>query len=190
MLKKQLNSIHHSSQPMEMMQNNSEMEKKMPAFHPTYPAIKKKQRTARIVLRGADRLSGSLSSAQFYVQLPDTFISKRLKVVVESFLVATAPLSSTNLETYPYCINIRELKNPYSYESTNKGTHGIIACLQTRNFQNASTSSTACSTLVDRDVFQRPITIDISSTYFDVTAANGLSNGWTLVLAIVDEGDN
>ena len=188
MLKKTLNSIHHSSQPMEISQNFSEMDKKTMPFAPAHPAVQKKERTFKVILNSADRLSGGLTNSQFYIQLPDTFLSKRLKVVVESFLVATAPLSSTNLETYPFMIAIQQLRNPYSYESTGKNTHGIIACLQTRNFQNSSSTSTACSTMCDRTLFMRPITIDVTSPYFSVTSANGLTNDYCLVLSIVDEG--
>lgn len=188
MLKKQLSSIHHSSQPMEISQNFTQMEKSTTPFAPAFPAIEKKERTARVVLNSGDRLSGSLTSAQFYVQLPTNFLSPRLKVVIESFLESTAPNSSVNLEAYPYMVSIRELRNPYSWESTQKGTHGIILVAQTRNFQNASTTSTASSTLVDRQLFQRPITIDITSPHFDVTTTGGVTNSWSLVLGIVDDG--
>jgi hypothetical protein len=188
MLKKQLSSIHHSSQPMALHENFSEMDKKTTPFAPAYPAVQKKERTFKVILNSADRLSGGLTNPQFYVQLPDTFLSKRLKIVVESMLIATAPNSSTNLDVYPYMVSIRELRNPYSWESTQKGTHGTILVAQTRNFQNSSSTSTACSTMCDRTLFMRPITIDVTSPYFSVTSANGLTNDWSLVLSIVDEG--
>ena len=190
MLKKTLNSIHHSSQPMALHENFSEMDKKMPPFSPAYPIIQKKERTFKVILNSADRLSGGITNSQFYVQLPDTFLSKKLKIIVESFLVATSPNSSTNLDAYPYMVSIRELRNPYSWESTGKNTHGTILVAQTRNFQNSSSTSTACSTMCDRTLFMRPITIDITSGYFTVTSANGLTNDYSLVLSIVDEGTN
>ena len=188
MLKKQLSSIHHSSQPMEISQNFTQMEKSTTPFAPAFPKVQQRQRTFKVILNSADRLSGGLTNPQFYVQLPDTFLSKRLKIVVESMLVATSPNSSVNLDAYPYFVSIRELRNPYSWESTQKGTHGIILAAQTRNYQTSSSTSTACSTVCDRTLFLRPITIDITSPYFTIGGANGLTNDWSIVMSIVDEG--
>lgn len=153
--------------------------------------MRKVPRAIKIVLNSANRENNSsLTSAVFNVRLPINadFNADRLIMVVESLVHATGPNNNTNLEQFPTHVSIAEFRNPYSWDSSTKGPHGIIAVTGSRNYQNSSQKDLGGATLVDRRLFDRPICVTFTSPNYDTTAANGVTNNWTLVLSLWDAG--
>jgi hypothetical protein len=169
----------------------------MESFETSFPKqafagkdMKKVPRAIKIVLNSANRDSGSLTEAMFNIRLPINaeFNADRLIMVVESLVHATGPNNNTNIDVFPTHVAISEFRNPYSWESRTKGPHGIIAVTGSRNYQNSSQKDLGGATLVDRRLFDRPITITFTSPNYTTSAANGVSNDWTLVLSLWDAG--
>lgn len=160
------------------------------ALHPAYPAIRKKPRAFKILLNSYDREGGTLQAPVFRVNLPDTFIAKRLYLSVDTLVHATLPASNTNVDLYPTMVTIRELRNPYSWSSTSKQPHGVLQVTGTRNFQNAQPRDESSCTVVDRTLFDRPITVELTSAYYNVTGTNGIANDWSVMLSVWDAGED
>jgi hypothetical protein len=170
----------------------------MESFHSDFPKgkfagkdMRKVPRALKIVLNSANREAGSpLHAAVFNVRLPINadFNADRMIMVVESLVHAVVPNNNTNIDIFPTHVSIREFRNPYSWESSTQGPHGIIAVTGSRNFQNSSQKDLGGATLVDRRLFDRPITIDFTSPLYNTSAANGVTNDYTLVLSLWDEG--
>jgi hypothetical protein len=167
------------------------------AFHGTFPKqrfdapdMRKVPRAIKIVLNSSNRARGTLQAAEFDVRLPINadFNADRLIMVVESLVHATGPNNNANVDAFPTYVAVREFRNPYSWDSRTSGPHGVIAVTGSRNFQNSSQKDVGGATLVDRRLFDRPITIEFSSPGYDVTAAGGVTNDWSLVLSLWDAG--
>jgi hypothetical protein len=156
----------------------------------TYPfnPVQKRAKVVKIILNSGDRQAGSsLTSAKFKVNLPTEFQNKRLNLVVDTFVVATAPNSVSNLSLYPYYIRLIELRNPFSYYSASGTTSGMILLTTGTNFQNNSPRENGGTTLVDSTLFDRTNTVDFTSPHFDIAATNGLSNSWSIQLSLYDD---
>ena len=181
----------NNARPMVLEQTWKDHDKTTFPFNPEFPAIKKKGRCVKVILNSGDRESPStLTAARFNVTLPTSFIAKRLNLVVDSFIVATAPNSVSNLSLYPYYIRIADFKNPLSWASNISGTTGMVLLTTGTTYQNNSPREVGGGTLVDTTMFSRPITIEIWSPHFDTASANGVANAWSLALSLWDEGDD
>jgi hypothetical protein len=153
----------------------------------SYPfkPVPKSPKCVKVILNSGDRQAGStLQSARFKVNLPTTFLNRRLNLVVDSFIVSSAPNSVSNLALYPYYIRFIELRNPYSYSSMTQTTSGVILLTTGTSYFNQSPREKGGMTIVDKDFFDRQFTVDFHSPHFDTTAANGISNSWSLVLSL------
>jgi hypothetical protein len=158
----------------------------------TYPfnPVMKRPRCVKIVLNSGDRISGStVTSAKYKINLPTDLIGKKLNMVVDSFIVNTTPSSVSNLSLYSYYIRILEHRNPYSYHSNTQTTTGMILTTTGTTYFNQSPRDVGGCTLVDSTLFDRVVTIDISSVHFDTTAASGVANAWTLSLSLWDDAE-
>jgi hypothetical protein len=153
--------------------------------YPFTPA-KKQPKCVKIILNSNDRQQGStLQSAKFKINLPLEFQNKKLNLVVDSFVVSSAPNSVANLALYPYYIRFMELRNPYSYSSTTGTTSGVILLTTGTSYFNNSSRESCGMTLVDSNLFDNQITVDFMSPHFDITT--GLTNSWSLVLSVFDQ---
>jgi hypothetical protein len=121
------------------------------------------------------------------VNLPTEFQSKKLNLVVDSFVVASSPNSVSNLSLFPYYIRILELHSPHSYYSASGTTSGMILLTTGTSYQNNSPRESGGVTLVDSTIFDRTITIDFTSPHFDVAATWGISNSWSIQLSLFDD---
>jgi hypothetical protein len=158
-------------------------------FKPEYPGIRRKPRCIKVLLNSTDRRQDStLTSAKFNVSLPTTFLAKRLNLVVDSFIVAANPNPVINLHLFPYYIRIAEFKNTLSYSSATQTTSGNILLTTGTTYQNNAPRDSGGSTMVDVTLFQRPITIEFHSPHFNIAAAIGLANDWSICLSLWDEG--
>lgn len=147
--------------------------------------VPKQPKCVKVILNSGDRIAGStLQSARFKVNLPTTFLNRRLNLVVDSFIVSSAPNSVANLSLYPYYIRFIELRNPYSYSSMTQTTSGVILLTTGTSYFNQSPREKGGMTIVDKDFFDRQFTVDFYSPHFDTTAAAGISNSWSLVLSL------
>jgi hypothetical protein len=155
----------------------------------TYPfnAEPKRAKCVKIMLNSNERQSGSLTSAQFKVNLPTEFQNKRLNLVVDAFVVGSAPNSVSNLSLYPYWIRIAEVRNPFSYSSMTGTTSGIILLTTGASYFNNTPRESGGSTVISPTLFDRPITIEIFSPHFDTSTANGISNQWSIQLSLFDD---
>jgi hypothetical protein len=160
------------------------------AYDPTYPKNRKLGRCFKIYLNSADKLAGSLTAAQFQITLPYGFNAQKLLLSVDSWMVQTTSNSVSNLAVYPTYISIQELTNPLSYYSGTKGACGILQVVGANNFQNNTSRTAATTTLVDRSLFMRPITIVIDSPHYTTSATGGVTNNWTMVLSLYDPGED
>jgi len=150
--------------------------------------VPKKPKCVKIILNSGDRQAGSpLQSAKFKINLPTDFHNKKLNLVVDSFIVSSAPNSVANLALYPYYIRFMELRNPYSYSSMTQTTSGVILLTTGTSYFNNSPRESCGMTVVDSNLFDNQITVDFHSPHFDTTAAGGISNTWSLVLSIFDD---
>jgi hypothetical protein len=158
---------------------------------PRFRDMRKEPRAIKVVLHSGNRVRGTLQAAEFDVRLPvnNDFQSDKLIMVVESLVHATGPNNNANIDAFPTYVSIQEFRNPFSWDSRTNGPHGIVAVTGSRNFQNASQKDLGGATLVDRTLFDRPITIVFASPNYVVTAAGGVSNDWTLVLSLWDAGE-
>lgn len=166
------------------------MEAEFKTHHKTsYPfnAEPKRPKCVKVLLNSGDRQSGTLTSAQFKINLPPNFQNKRLNLVVDSFVVSSAPNSVSNLSLYPYYIRILEYKNPYSYTSSTGNTSGKFLLTTGTSYFNNTPRDVGGNTVVDTTLFDRPITIDFWSPYFDVAGANGISNPWSIAISLWDD---
>lgn len=178
----------NNARPMVLEQNFKDHNKTKYPFEPEYPKVRKVPRSFKILLNSQDRDAGSLTAATFNVTLPDTFINKRLNLVVDGIVHNTSPNANANLDLYSYHIRIAELKNPYSYCSNCKNTSSSIALCQGKTWFNHSQRDLGGATLVDATLFQRPITIEIYSPHFTTSAAGGVVNDWSLSITAYDAG--
>lgn len=156
----------------------------------TYPftPVKKQPKCFKVILNSGDRQAGStLQSARFKVNLPQTFQNRKLNLVVDSFIVASSPNSVSNLPLFPYYIRFIELRNPYSYNSMTQTTSGVILLTTGTSYFNQSPRDKGGMTIVDANLFDRQFTVDFFSPHFDTTAANGLSNAWSICLSLWDD---
>jgi hypothetical protein len=158
---------------------------------PRFRDMRKEPRAIKVVLDSASTRRGTLTAAEFDVRLPinDDFRSDKVIVVVESIVHATGPQNNANVDAYPTYVSIHELRNPYSWDSRTNAPHGIIAVTGSRNYQNSSQKDLGGATLVDRTLFDRPVTLRFTSPHYDTTAAGGVSNNWTVVLSLWDAGE-
>lgn len=152
----------------------------------------KRAKCVKIILNSGDRSSGSLTSALFNIKLPEYFQNKRLNLVVDSFIVSSSPNSVANLSLFPYYVRLAEMRNPYSYSSTTSTTSGNILLTTGTSYFNNMSRETGGTTITDTTLFNRPITVEIFSPHFDTSAANGISNPWSIQISLFDdvpEGD-
>jgi hypothetical protein len=155
----------------------------------TYPfnPVMKRPKCVKIILNSANRQAGStLTSALFKVNLPTEFQSKNLNLVVDSFIVSTSPNAVANLSLFPYYLSIGEYRSPYSYSSATGTTTGAILLTTGTSFFNNSPRDSGGNTLVDSTIFDRSITIEITSPHFNTSAANGVANEWSLQLSLTE----
>lgn len=155
----------------------------------TYPFApeQKRPKCVKVILNSNDRQSGTLTRATFNVKLPVEFQNKKLNLVVESFIVSSAPNSVSNLTLYPYYVRISEYRNPYSYSSTSQTTSGRILLTTGTTYFNNTPRDTGGSTVIDPTLFTRPVTIEVFSPHFDITAVNGVTNDWSIMLSLFDD---
>lgn len=161
------------------------------SLRPDYPAVRKRPRAIRVILNSADREGGTLQAPQFKLHLPSAFDAKRVYVTMVRFMMAEEPNTYANVNQYPTFIGIRELMDPWSWSSSSGQPHGIL-CLIGTNFQmnNPNPAGEAGAAVADRTMFDRPITVELTSSYYDVTAADGVSNEWSIELSIWDAGED
>lgn len=177
----QVNSVS----PMAMEQTNFVTHDK--TSYPFKP-VKKEPKCVKVILNSGDRQAGStLQSARFKVNLPTAFQNRKLNLVVDSFIVSSAPNSVSSLSLYPYYIRFIELRNPYSYNSMTQTTSGVILLTTGTSYFNQSPRDSGGMTLVDAALFDRQFTLDFFSPHFDTTATNGLSNAWSICLSLWDD---
>lgn len=151
----------------------------------------KRAKCVKVILNSSDRQAGStLTSSKFKINLPTEFQNKRLNLIVDSFIVATAPNSVSNLSLYPYYIRINEYRNLYSYHSYTQTTTGMILLMTGTNYQNNSPRDIGGSCVFDTTILDRPITIELWSPHFNTSATNGVTNDWSLVLSFFDDVDD
>lgn len=188
MVKHSYNLSHYNPvAPMAIQENFKDDAPKIP-YSPDKP---NKERCFKVILNSQDRLDSSiLTQPKFKINLPDTFKSKRLNIVVDTLVHNTAPNVNTNLEAYSWSLSIREFRNPYSYNSSTGNTHGTILVAQTRNYQNNTPRDIGGMTLVDRNIFDRAINLEFTSPHFVVTGDSGLLNDYTIVMSIYDDGSD
>jgi hypothetical protein len=172
-----------SSAPMAQQQDFVLHEKTKYPFSPE----PKRPKCVKITLNSGDRASGSLTSALFNIRLPAQFQNKQLNLVVDSFVVSSAPNSVSNLAQYPYYIRLVEYRNPHSYSSATGNTTGkILLTTGTTYFNNTPRDVGGCL-VSDPTLFQRPVTIEFWSPHFDVAGANGITNAWSINLSLFDD---
>jgi hypothetical protein len=148
---------------------------------------RKKPRCFKIILNSSDRLDNStLTKARFKIDLPTQFYSKKLNVMVDSLLHATTPNTNTALESNPWFLSIDEFRNPFSWYSATKNSHGMLLACQQRSYQSSTPPDEGSATLVDGNIFGTPIHLSFSSPHFDITTS--VTNPWTVVLSIWDAG--
>lgn len=155
----------------------------------TYPfkPVLKQPKCVKVILNSTDRQSGStLTAARYKVNLPTEFQSKKLNLVVDSFVVASSPKNVSNLSLFPYYLRIAEYRSPYSYSSMTGTTSGVILLTTGTAYFNNSSREAGGNTLVDSTIFDRTITIEVTSPHFTMSAANGVANEWSLVLSLWD----
>lgn len=166
------------------------MEAEFKTHHKTsYPfnAEPKRPKCVKVMLNSGDRQSGTLTSAQFKINLPTEFQNKRLNLVVDSFVVSSTPNSVTNLSLYPYYIRILEYRNPHSYTSSTGNTSGKILLTTGTSYFNNTPRDSGGSTVVNPRLFDGTITIDFWSPHFDTSATNGITNPWSIQLSLFDD---
>lgn len=148
-------------------------------FHAERP----RPRCFKMLLNSTDRFAGSpLHAASFRVSLPRSFQNKRLNLVVDSFHVASAPNGTANLSLYPYYVRIAELRSPMTI-----GNGGEILLTSGSSYHNTSPRDVGGLTVTDRTLFDRPITVEMWSPYFDVGAPGGVANNWSIQLSVYDD---
>ena len=106
--------------------NFNTMSKQVSLFHPTNQSFDK---TYSIVLNSSDKLSGTNNNAQFKIDLPDNFQTNNLEIELHSFLVKNPVGCSNGIIN----VEMSGVQNPFSYCSTNKGTHQIICTFNNMN---------------------------------------------------------
>ena len=154
----------------------------------TYPfsPVQKRPKCVKIILNSTDKQAGSTNTrAVFNVRLPTEFQNKKLNLVVDSWIVSSAPNSVSNLSLYPYYLCIAEYRNPYSYSSTSKTTSGGVLLTTGTSYFNNTPRETGGSTVVDTTLFTRPITIEVFSPHFEITTV--AMNDWSLMLSLFDD---
>jgi hypothetical protein len=158
-------------------------------LHVSY--LNKKPRCFKVILNAEDRIDNStLVAPKYYVQLPDAFKSNRLNLVVESCFHSLEDESNKALDQNAWMLNIRELRNPYSWDSKTGIQHGTILVASNRTYVNNNGLELGGATVVDKTLFSRPITFEFTSPHFDINGVSALTNHYTIVLNIYDEGDN
>lgn len=149
-------------------------------------------RPFKVTLHSAHRAAGStLQSAAYSVRLPAEFTRRsgaRLAITVESFIMAAGPNAYANVDAYPYQIALKELASPLVFSTPAQQAAGILATSVGRNYYGSVprdwTNGVAC---VDPTLFDRPVTVLLTSPYFDTAAAGGISNEYTLTLVVYDD---
>ncbi len=141
-------------------------------------------RSFKVVLNSESRLGGSLTDAQFYIRLPNSFLNSRLNLTVDAILHAMAPNDNSALERHPWRVHLTGLNNPFTYDSVTGNTHDIIAVCQDRSYVNTSQKDLGGATVVDKSMFDRTVNVRFSSPH--VAIANAVVNDWTLMLSIYD----
>jgi hypothetical protein len=170
--------------PMALDTDFMTMQKTSYPFTPTA----KRPKCVKVILNSTDRQAGStLTRAIFNVRIPTEFQNKQLNLVVDSFVVSSAPNSVSNLSLFPYFVRIAEYRNPYSYSSTSKTTSGRILLTTGTTYFNNTPHETGGSTITDPTLFARPITIELFSPHFDTALTNGVSNEWSIQLSLFDD---
>jgi hypothetical protein len=158
--------------------------------YPFTPAGKR-PKCVKVILNSTDRQAGStLTSAIFNIRLPTEFQNKKLNLVVDSFVIGTAPNSVSNLSLYPYYIRLNELRSPYSYSSATGTTSGMILLTTGTSYQNNSPRENGGVTVTDTTLFDRPVTVEFWSPHFKLSAANGITNNWSVQISLWDSVDD
>lgn len=97
---------------------------------PFKPATQPVDNTYSIILRSKDKTSGDNANAQFKVDLPHNFNTNDLQLELHSFLVKN-PIGCASNGIVD--IRLSGLHNPFSYASSNKGTHEILGSFNVMN---------------------------------------------------------
>ena len=148
----------------------------------------KRPKCVKVILNSGDRQAGSsLTSAKFKINLPTEFQNKRLNLVVDALIVATAPNSVSNLSLYPYFIRIPEYRNLHSYNSQTQTTSGMILLTTGTSYQCNYPRDVGGKTVFDPTLLDRPVTIEFYSPHFDVASTGGVSNAWSIQLSFFDD---
>lgn len=148
----------------------------------------KRPKCVKVILNSTDRQAGSdLTRAIFNVKIPTEFQNKQLNLVVDSFIVSSAPNNVSNLALYPYYVRIAEYRNPYSFSSTSQTTSGRILLTTGTTYFNNTPRENGGNTVVDPTLFTRPITIEIFSPHFNTSAVNGVANEWSICISLWDD---
>ena len=154
--------------------------------------VRRRPRAFRVTLHSTHRTANStLQAATFNVRLPTEFTQQRgsrIGLLVESFVMASLPNTFSNVEAYPFQIAIREMSAPYNFQTPSAQAGGTLVTTVGRALLTASPRDhTNAVTCMDPTLFDRPVTITLTSPYFDAAAANGISNEWTLTLIVYDD---
>jgi hypothetical protein len=96
---------------------------------PFNPSTQSFDKTYSILLNSADRIAGSTAEATFKVDLPDNFQTNNLEIELHSFLVKNPVGCSNSIIN----VEMSGVQNPFSYSSTNKGTHQILGSFNVMN---------------------------------------------------------
>lgn len=153
--------------------------------------VRRRPRAFRLTLHSTHRTANStLQAATFNVRLPAEFTQQRgsrIGLLVESFVMASLPNTFSNLDAYPWQIGIRELSAPYNFSTPSVQAGGTLTTTVGRAYlTHSSRDHTNAVTCMDPTLFDRPVTITLSSPYFDTAAVNGVNNEWTLTLIVYD----
>jgi hypothetical protein len=160
----------------------------VPSFQPEYPDVRRQPRTFRIVLDSVHSLDGStLTEAKFHVRLPDCeFNAKRLVLFVESIVHSKEPEDNEKVDKYPLYLELAEVKDPLSWSSQHNGPHGILAMTGSRTHVRTGNLDSIGATVVDRNLFERPITL--RWVCHDEPVEDVVTNNWAVSLVLIDEG--
>jgi hypothetical protein len=133
-------------------------------------------------LNSWDRGSGSVTSAGFFVELPNEFHSKNVLISVDSFVYDDGVATETKVT--PTYIEIPELRSPLSWYSGTCNPTGILQLISTTSFQSSGNSPQGV--YANSSLFKNPITIEF---IVPPETEQWITDNWSLVLSIYDAGD-
>lgn len=148
------------------------------------PVSKTYTRVHRIILRSADKTSGTTDDASFAVTLPNVK-SPKCKVVVESFYMVNGSYAA-ELNNGFYHIHWRGLSQPLSYSSRMKSTSDMIATVKGCVYvPHGSSHESLGIPLGDTSALNGVVNIYFTSPA--ITSFSTKMSDWVLVMSVVED---